>query len=56
MIAFIADGQTAKDIARTMTVSPRAVERHLESCRQKLRAANNAHMVTVAVAEGHLLS
>ena len=49
IVGMIADGHTAKGIAREMSLAPRTVEQHLWDCRQKLGAANNAHLVATAL-------
>jgi DNA-binding NarL/FixJ family response regulator len=54
IIALIADGRSAKEIGRKMDLSPRTVERHIEDCRNKLRARNRAELITRAVSGGYL--
>jgi DNA-binding CsgD family transcriptional regulator len=52
VVALIADGMSAKDIGRQMNLSPRTVERHIETSRCKLRAQNKAQLVANALAVG----
>jgi DNA-binding CsgD family transcriptional regulator len=49
IVALLAEGQTAKLIARELQLAPRTVEMHLDTCRQKLGATNNAHLVATAL-------
>lgn len=49
VVALLAEGQTAKLIARELQIGPRTVEKHLDACRQKLGASNNAHLVATAL-------
>ena len=55
VVALIAGGMSAKGIGRQMNLSPRTVERHIETSRCKLRAANQAQLVAKAL-EGGLIS
>jgi DNA-binding NarL/FixJ family response regulator len=52
VVALIAGGMSAKGIAREMNLSHRTVERHIETCRCKLRASNQAQLVAKALADG----
>jgi DNA-binding NarL/FixJ family response regulator len=52
VIALIADGMSAKGIAREMNLSHRTVERHIETSRCKLRAHNKSELVAKALADG----
>jgi two-component system response regulator NreC len=54
ILTLIAEGQTTKQAARAMMLSPRTVERHIEICRQKLHARNKTHLVAKAMANGYL--
>lgn len=49
IVKMIAEGHTAKDIARGMSLAPRTVEQHLWDCRRKLGATNNTHLVATAL-------
>ncbi|MFL6722472.1 MAG: response regulator transcription factor [Sphingomonas sp.] len=53
---LIAQGKSAKEIARSTTLAPRTVERHLDECRQKLNAKNNAQLAAIAASTGDLSS
>ena len=52
IVSLVADGGTAKAIARTMNLSPRTVERHIENSRLKLGASNKAQLVAKAITDG----
>ncbi|WP_229955703.1 response regulator transcription factor [Parasphingorhabdus litoris] len=54
ILEYIILGLSAKEVARHVEISPRTVERHVESARLKLRARNRAHMVACAVKAGFL--
>ena len=47
-LTLAADGLSAKEIALSLAIAPRTVERHLDQVRVKLHARNRAHMVTQA--------
>lgn len=55
VLELVAMGFSAKEIALSMTIAPRTVERHIENVRLKMRARNRTHMVTQAVLSGVLL-
>ncbi|MFL6793958.1 MAG: response regulator transcription factor, partial [Sphingomicrobium sp.] len=38
IVGLIAQGHSAKEIARRVTLAPRTVERHIDICRQKIGA------------------
>ena len=48
IVGLIAEGRSAKEIARSVALSTRTVERHLENCRHKVGARNNAQLVAIA--------
>jgi LuxR family transcriptional regulator of spore coat protein len=50
----IAAGLSAKQIARSLLLSHRTVERHIENIRVKMQARNTAHLITRAFAVGAL--
>lgn len=54
VVALVARGYSAKEIARATTMTPRMVERHLEVSRHKLGAVNTTHLVVRAVSAGML--
>jgi DNA-binding NarL/FixJ family response regulator len=54
ILALIADGHSAKVIAREMQLSPRTVERHIENCRFKLHARNRSQLISRAMTGGHM--
>jgi DNA-binding CsgD family transcriptional regulator len=52
ILELIADGQSAKLIARKIGISPRSAERYIENCKHKLGARNKAELVAKAMARG----
>jgi LuxR family transcriptional regulator of spore coat protein len=54
IVALIAAGHTAKEIAIELDIAPRTVEKHIDQARLKLRAKNRIHMITIAVEMGLL--
>ncbi|WP_022681751.1 response regulator transcription factor [Sphingobium bisphenolivorans] len=48
----IAKGQSAKEIAQTLNIAPRTVERHIGRVRLKTRTRNRSHLVAYAIAKG----
>ena len=54
VVALVARGYSAKEIARATMLTPRMVERYLEVSRHKLGAANTTHLVAKAMSEGLL--
>ena|SRR5947209_17330339 len=49
IVTLLADGETAKEIGRRIDLAPRTVERHIDICRQKIGAKNNAHLVAAVL-------
>ena len=45
VVLLLAEGRTAKVIARELNLAPRTVERHIFDCRRKVGAKNNAHLI-----------
>jgi DNA-binding NarL/FixJ family response regulator len=54
ILEFVADGWSAKQVARYVQLAPRTVERHIENIRMKMRARNSPHMVSCAYSNGIL--
>lgn len=54
VLKLVAQGLSAKEIAQSIDIAPRTVERHIENVRLKIRARNRTHMVTLAVELGLL--
>lgn len=54
VLMLVAEGLSAKAIAKHIEIAPRTVERHIDNARLKMRARNRAHLVTRAVACGLL--
>ena len=50
----VAVGQSAKQIARFLSIAPRTVERHIDNIRQKMQARNTPHLITRAFSIGAL--
>ena len=55
ILAEVAQGRSAKQIAYQVNLAPRTVERYIENLRYKLGAKNRTHLVTLAVASGDLV-
>lgn len=55
IIEFVANGFSAKEVAKKLGIAPSTVERHTESVRTKIRARNRPHMVMVAISMGMLV-
>lgn len=49
IVVLIAQGETAKTIARRLEISPRSVERRTDECRRKLGVTNKAHLVATVL-------
>lgn len=54
ILEHLAEGRTAREIARALLIAPRAVERHMASMRVKMRARNTTHMITGGFLSGAL--
>jgi len=54
VLALVADGLSAKEIALRIDIGARTVERHIDNARLKMRARNRTHLVMRAVASGLL--
>lgn len=54
VLALVAGGLSAKEIALHIAIAPRTVERHIDNARLKMRARNRTHLVTRAIASGLL--
>ncbi|OJV32700.1 MAG: hypothetical protein BGO24_02875 [Sphingomonas sp. 67-36] len=54
MLALVAGGLSAKEIALHIAIAPRTVERHIDNARLKMRARNRTHLFTRAIASGLL--
>lgn len=52
VLARIAKGQSAKEIAQTLKIAPRTVERHIGRVRLKTRTRNRSHLVAYAIGMG----
>lgn len=52
VLALVAVGLSAKEIAKRIAIAPRTVERHIDNARLKMHARNRAHLVTRAIASG----
>lgn len=50
----VAEGLSAKEVARDLSIAPRTVERHIENIRLKLRARNTPHLIARAFSTGAL--
>lgn len=54
VLALIAEGRSAKEIALSLGIAPRTVEKHADHVRLKMRAKNRTHMVSIAILTGLL--
>lgn len=54
VLALIAEGRSAKEIALSLGIAPRTVEKHADHVRLKMRAKNRTHMVSIAILNGLL--
>jgi DNA-binding CsgD family transcriptional regulator len=52
VLALVAQGGTAKEIAIKLDIAHRTVEKHLDHTRLKMRAKNRVHMVALALQMG----
>ena len=52
ILELVAEGLSAKEVARTLGIMPRTIERHMDNARSKLKAKNRIHLVTLALREG----
>ncbi|OGT62503.1 MAG: hypothetical protein A3E85_00640 [Gammaproteobacteria bacterium RIFCSPHIGHO2_12_FULL_45_12] len=53
---YIAKGNTAKEIARLVSLEPRTIEAYMTNARKKLQAKNIAHAVYLAYQSNILTS
>jgi LuxR family transcriptional regulator of spore coat protein len=56
VVALVALGGTAKEIAIRLDIAPRTVEKHIDHARLKMRAKNRAHLISLALKAGMLTS
>lgn len=54
VLALVAIGRSAKEVALQLGIAPCTVERHIENVRLKTRTRNRSHMVAVAIRDGLL--
>jgi len=52
ILSAIAQGLSAKEVAKQLEIAPRTVERHIDHIRLKTRTRNRSHMVAFAIANG----
>jgi DNA-binding NarL/FixJ family response regulator len=52
VLALVAEGQTNKDIASALYVSPNTVKRHVTSLLNKLHASTRVQLATIAARQG----
>jgi len=54
VLSHFAQGQSTKDVAHILGISPRTVETYAATIAQKLHARNRIHAVAIALAAGIL--
>jgi LuxR family transcriptional regulator, quorum-sensing system regulator BjaR1 len=54
VLLWVACGKTAWEVGQILGVSKNTVDRHLSQIRRKLKAATNAHAVSLAITSGQL--
>ena len=52
VLALVAEGRANKEIAATLGVSPRTVEKHVESLLRKTGARSRTHLAAMATTYG----
>lgn len=52
ILRLTAQGLSAKEIAKSIQIAPRTVERHIDRIRLKTRTKNRSHMIAFAVMNG----
>jgi DNA-binding CsgD family transcriptional regulator len=52
IICLVREGKTAKEIARTLSLGHRTVEKYSLKLRKKLRAKNMPHALSIAAEQG----
>ena len=50
----VAMGESAKQVARSLLIAPRTVEKHIDNMRLKMHARNTAHLISRAFSIGAL--
>ena len=50
----VAMGESAKQVARSLLIAPRTVEKHIDNMRLKMHARNTPHMISRAFSIGAL--
>lgn len=53
VLFFLLRGQTAKQIAQVLCVSPRTIETHIESLKTKMNCSNKAMLIEKAIASNY---
>lgn len=52
VLKLVAQGASAKAIARTLAIASRTVETHINHIKIKTRSRNSAHLVAMAMKDG----
>jgi PAS domain S-box-containing protein len=55
VLSLVASGQTSRDVAERLYLSPTTVESHIRSAMQRLGARNRPHAVALALARGEVM-
>ncbi len=54
VLQLLARGYSAKEVALSLSITPRTVESHIDKIRLKTRTRNRTHMVAQAIKQGLL--
>jgi DNA-binding CsgD family transcriptional regulator len=54
VVALVARGMSAKEVALMLAIAPCTVERHVENVRLKTRTRNRVHMIAYVIRNGML--
>lgn len=52
IINLVSEGYTAAEIGQKLEISPRTVEKYIESWKTELHAKNIPHLISIAFREG----
>jgi LuxR family quorum sensing-dependent transcriptional regulator len=55
VLSWVADGKSAWEIGLILKISKRTVDEHVSTAARKLNASTRAHVVAIAIKDGHIL-